>query len=184
MGYASKEALLEYTQQSKGTTGFGKGMGFFILIVGLASLATPLGIVFSLFFIASGILWIYTASQNNSEYKKYLKIAESTGELQRVLNDFANSQSLADDRIRLGSEYIFGKHQGRPISYAELRKVYPYVVGGTSCSRYLRGVTAGGQDYILCEFIVRHSQKDPHPDESYIYQVIVTKNPNVHLGYK
>lgn len=184
MGYASREALLEYTQQSKSKSGFFKGFGIFSLIAGLGSLATPLGIVFSLFFIAGGICMIYGGAKNNSEYHKYLKIAGSTGELQRVLNDFANSQSLADDRIRLGSEYIFGKHQGRPISYAELRKVYPYVVGGTSCSRYLRGVTAGGQDYILCEFIVRHSQKDPHPDESYIYQVIVTKNPNVHLGYK
>ena len=184
MGYASKEALLEYTKEPKGNIGFLKGLGVVVVIFGVATLGTEFGLVLSILFIAGGIFMIYSAGQNDSEYKKYLKIAESTGELQRVLNDFANAQSLADDRIRLGSEYIFSKNLGRPVAYAELRKVYPHVVGGTSCARYLKGVTAGGTEYMLCNFIVRHSQKDPHPDESYIYQVIVDKNPNVHLGYK
>lgn len=184
MGYASKEALLEYTQESKSKTGFGVVFGVIMVVAGISALATPLGVVMSLLFIAGGVCLISLGTKGNSTYKKFLSVAASTGELQRMLNDFANSQSLADDRIRLGSEYIFGKQTGRPISYAELRKVYPYVVTGSGCARYLKGVTADGQEHMLCEFIVRRSQKDPHPDESYIYQVIVTRNPNVYLGYK
>lgn len=184
MGYASKEALLEYTQESKSKSGFSSVFGGIALVGGILSLATPLGIVLSLLFIAGGICMISYGAKGNSTYKKFLSVAASTGELQRILNDFANSQSLADDRIRLGSEYIFGKNMGRPISYSELRKVYPYIVTGTGCARYLKGVTADGAEHMLCEFYVRTSQKDQHPDESYIYQVIVNKNPNVYLGYK
>lgn len=184
MGYASKEALLEYTQASKGNTGFLTFLGGIILIGGIASLFTPLGIVLSLLFIIGGALMLNEARKGNSNYKKFLKIAESTGEMQRILNDFAASQSLADDRIRLGAEYIYGKQMGRPVSYAELRKVYPHVVTGTSCRRFLKGITADGAEHNLCDFIVRKSEKEPHPDESYIYQIIVNKNPNVYLGYK
>ena len=189
MGYASKEALLEYTKKDKGKTGSGffRIFGIAGVIMGLASIGTEAGLVFSLICIAGGIFLFYTGGQTGretNEYMKYLKIAESTGEMQRILNDFANAQSLADDRIRLGSEYIFSKQQGRPVTYAELRKVYPHIITGSGCARYLYGVTVNGQIYTLCDFIVRNSQKDPHPDESYIYQVIVNKNPNVHLGYK
>ena len=189
MGYASKEALLEYTQKSKSASGSGlfRVIGIAGIIMGIASMGTEAGMVFTMVCIAAGIFLFYMGGQTGretKEYLKYLKIAESTGEMQRILNDFANSQSLADDRIRLGSEYIFSRKQGRPITYAELRKVYPYVVSGTNCARYLKGVSASGAEYMLCDFIVRKSQKDPHPDESYIYQVIVSKNPNVHLGYK
>ena len=185
MGHASKEALLEYTKKSKSDTKFLQGIGVVALVGGLASFGVEeLGVLFPLFFIAGGIFMFYMGGKNDSEYKKYLKIADSTGELQRVLNDFANAQSLADDRIRLGSEYIFGKNQGRPVSYAELRKVYPHIYKGSRCARQIDGVTVSGQTRILCDFIIRNSQKDPHPDESYIYQVIVSRNPNVYIGYK
>lgn len=189
MGYASKEALLEYTKKDEGKSGSGffKGFGVVMIIGGIATLGTELGLFLSLLFIAGGIFMFHTGGQTAREtkgYMKYLKMAESTGEMQRILNDFANAQSLADDRIRLGSEYIFSKNQGRPVTYAELRKVYPHIVTGSGCARSLVGITVSGQGYTLCDFIVRKSQKDPHPDESYIYQVIVNKNPNVYLGYK
>lgn len=183
MSYASKEALMEYTQGNSTNSSL-KVFGGISFIVGLVSLATPLGIVLSLFFIVAGVYLFFTGFSGDSSYKKFLKIASSTGELQRILNDFATSRSMADDRIRLGAEYIYGKKMGRPIQYTELRKVYPFIVTGTSCARYLKGITADGQEHNLCEFIVKTSQKDPHPDESYIYQYIVTKNPNVYLGYK
>ena len=189
MGYASKEALLEYTKKDEGKSGSGlfRILGIAGVIMGLASLGTEAGLFFSLICIAGGIFLFYFGGQTGREtkaYMKYLKMAESTGEMQRILNDFANAQSLADDRIRLGSEYIFSKNHGRPVTYAELRKVYPHIVTGSGCARSLVGITVSGQGYTLCDFIVRKSQKDPHPDESYIYQVIVNKNPNVYLGYK
>ena len=153
MGYASKEALLEYTQKSKSASGSGlfRVIGIAGIIIGIASMGTEAGMVFTMVCIAAGIFLFYMGGQTGretKEYLKYLKIAESTGEMQRILNDFANSQSLADDRIRLGSEYIFSRKQGRPITYAELRKVYPYVVSGTNCARYLKGVSASGADAV------------------------------------
>lgn len=184
MGYASKEALMEYTQESKGNSAFASILGGIMLVGGVLSLGTSLGIVLSLIFIVGGISFISMGTKGNSNYKKFLSIAASTGELQRILNDFASSHSMADDRIRLGSEYIYGRKMGRPIQYAELRKVYPHVVTGSGCARYLKGITADGQEHNLCEFIVRTSQKTPHPDEAAIYQHIVTRNPNVYLGYK
>lgn len=184
MGYASKEALVEYTQESKSNSAFASIFGGIMLVGGVLSLGTPLGIVLSLIFIVGGIYFISMGTKSNSNYKKFLSIASSTGELQRILNDFASSQSMADDRIRLGAEYIYGKKMGRPVQYTELRKVYPHIVSGSSCARYLKGVTADGQEHNLCEFIVKTSEKTPHPDESAIYQCILARNPNVHLGYK
>lgn len=186
MGYASREALMEYTQEEKGNRTFMSALGFAEIILGMFLLTQTdsQNIFLSLFFIIGGIFSIVSARNSNSNYKKFLSITASTGELEKILNDFANSRSMADDRIRLGSEYIFGRKRGRPISYAELRKVYPYIVSGTSCARYLKGVTADGAEHILCEFIVRNSQKTPHPDENAIYQHILSRNPNVYLGYK
>lgn len=184
MGYASKEALLEYTE-NKSLNIFTPILGIGGILMGILLFDTSaMGILCAVLLGGSGIYLLFSDPSGKSSYKKYLKIAASTGELQRMLNDFAASQSLADDRIRLGAEYIYGKKMGRPLSYAELRKVYPYVVTGSGCARFLKGVTADGQEHNLCEFIVRTSQKDPHPDEAYIYQVIVTKNPNIYLGYK
>ena len=182
MGYASKEALLEYTQDKA------KGPLFKIiacgeLVVGLISLTSDY-IWFALLMIVTAVIIFFSDLSGNGTYKKFLSTAASTGELQRILNDFAASQSMADDRIRLGAEYIFGRKMGRPISYAELRKVYPFIVTGASCARYLKGITADGQEHMLCDFIVRGSQKNPHPDENAIYQHILSRNPNIYLGYK
>lgn len=182
MGYASKEALLEYTQdKSKGP--LFKILGCAVIVVGLICLSGDT-VWFGLTMIAAGVYMFFSDASGNGSYKKFLSNAASTGELQRILNDFANGNIMADDRIRLGSEYIFGRKMGRPISYAELRKVYPHVFTGTSNSRYLKGVTADGQEHMLCEFIVKGSPKNPHPDENAIYQYIFTRNPNIHLGYK
>lgn len=182
MGYASKEALLEYTQDKS------KGPFFTIIacggfVVGLICLSGDF-MWFGLFMIVMSAISLFSDLSGNGSYKKFLSTAVSTGELQRIINDFAASQSLADDRIRLGDEYIFGRKMGRPISYAELRKVYPFIVTGTTCARCLKGVTVNGQEHVLCDFIVRSSQKTPHPDENAIYQHILSKNPNIYLGYK
>jgi len=183
MGYASKEALMEYLH-NKGSGTFLSIFGLFAFFMGFVSLTLPDGNIAFLIFAVIGAGFLFMGRSNKSTLNKYLSIAASTGELQRILNDFAASQSLADDRIRLGSEYIFGRKMGRPISYSELRKVYPFIVTGTTCARYLKGVTADGQEHIICEFIVRGSQKTPHPDENAIYQHILSKNPHIYLGYK
>ena len=184
MGYASKEALLEYTEK-KGLNILTPILGVGGILLGILLFNTSvMGVLCTLLLGGSGVYLLFSDPTGKSSYKKYLDTAASTGELQRMLNDFASSKSLADDRIRLGAEYIYGKKMGRPLSYSELRKVYPYVVTGSGCARFLKGITADGQEHNLCEFIVKTSQKDPHPDESYIYQVILSKNPNVYLGYK
>lgn len=186
MGYASKAALMEYIKEKTEYRSFliCFGIGSIFLSILLMSFCDndPMNMIMILVFLVVGIFMIIEGSKP-SQCKRFLKLLESTGQMDRLLNDFASSQALADDRIRLGAEYIYGKNQGRPVSYAELQKVYPSVVTGARCERKLKGVTAEGA-YVLCDFIVYKSQKDPHPDESYIYQVILSKNPNVYLGYK
>lgn len=187
MGYASREALVEYTQKKKGDAAFLSILGVFGVIMGIVFLTQAkemMHFVFGVFFAVVGVWMIMSNSKDNSSYKSFLSTAQATGEMQRLLDDFAASRSMADDRIRLGANYLYGKQMGRPIQYTELRKVYPYVVTGTNTARYLKGVTSDGSELMLCEFIVHRSPKDPHPDESAIYQHILSKNPNVYLGYK
>lgn len=184
MGYASKEALLEYTQEDKKVSRLGYLIGGICLIMGIIFMSTPIGVDFCLFFIAGGIYLLCTAGRDQAKYKKYLSAADSTGELQRMLTDFANSKSLADDRIRLGEEYIFGKRMGRPITYAELRKIYPYVTTKSRYARYLKGATPDGTEYILCAFDCETLKSDSHPDEPSIYQMITSRNPYIQVRSK
>lgn len=187
MGYASKAALMEYIKEKTGDRLFLTCFGIGVIFISFLAMSVydndPKNLIMIILIMAAGIFFITMGNSKTSKCKRFLKLLESTGQMDRLLNDFASSQALADDRIRLGAEYIYGKNQGRPVSYAELQKVYPSVVTGARCERKLMGITAEGA-YVLCDFIVYKSQKDPHPDESYIYQVILSKNPNVYLGYK
>ena len=186
MGYASKEALLEYTQ-NKSVASMSKAAGAGMLLLSLLFFgfdSSGTEKIFGLVFLVGGALGLYSGLTWDSAYKKFLNTAASTGELTRLLEDFAASQSMADDRIRLGANYLYGKKQGRPIRYSDLAKVYPHVVTGSHLSRSLVCVTIDGKTSGLCNFIVRDDPKIPHPDEALILHMIRTKNPNVYLGYK
>lgn len=181
MSYASKEALMEYTQPKKHENLSIQIMGVFAFVVGVFSFTIPGGLDMSLLMTLGGAaMFFLSRTKTYSSYKNFFSLAASTGELNEVINDFGASRSMADDHIRLGENYLYGKQAGRPIKYAELKKVYIHSAQKTSIvARNLKGVTADGTDLLLCEFIVCDSAKKPHPDEAAILQHIKSKNPYV-----
>lgn len=181
MSYASKEALMEYTQPKKHENLSIQIMGVFCCIVGAFSFTIPGGFGMSLLMTLGGAaMVVFFHTKTYSSYKNFFSLAASTGELNEVINDFGASRSMADDRIRLGQIYLYGKQAGRPIKYAELKKVYVSgVQKSTNVFRRLHGVTADGTDILLCEFILHDSAKKPQPDEAAILQHIKSKNPYI-----
>ena len=181
MSYASKEALMEYTQPKKNENSFIRLFGVFVFAVGVFSFTIPGGLDMSLLTTLGGAAMFFLfRSKTYSSYKNFLSLTASTGELDEIIKDFGASRSMADDRIRLGENYLYSKQGGRPIKYAELKKVYVHSAQKTSIvARNLNGVTADGTNLLLCEFIVRDSAKKPHPDEAAILQHIKSKNPYI-----
>lgn len=179
MSWASKEDLVNYTQE-KANSSFATILGIVMIFGGIASLFTSLGLVFSLLITAGGIYFVKSGNDINRDYNNYLAAAEASGEMQAIVNDFAGSKSMHYDSIRLGESYIFTRKRGRPVQYAELRKVYVNITktNGIETSRSLIGVATDGKNHILCDNL---SKKDG--DAEQIMAHIRYKNPHVQLGY-
>lgn len=140
----------------------------------LASCAVPL---------AMGVIMIWVSVSSRKDYRKHLERLEQTGEIDRVLQDFATAQPLVGGAVRLGQYYIFGKRQGGAVRYEDIRQVYQHIHkrNFVENSRSLRYVNSQGKTKDLCSLALRGKSDQ---DVMRIMAVIKAKNPSVHLGYR
>lgn len=115
--------------------------------------------------------------------KSQLESMQSTGELDRVLQDFAAGQSVFDDNLRVGNYYLFGKKHGGVVRYGEIKQIYQHIQRTyfIETARSLQFVDVNGKTRVLCKLPLWDKAK------TQVLQVMAfvqSKNPTVKLGYK
>lgn len=117
------------------------------------------------------------------EAKKTYQAMEESGEIQRVVADFATALPLVKDQVRIGQHYIFGKKKNRIVRYEEIRQVYQHITRTyfIETERCLKYVDSRGKTRVLCNLLDRGKSDE---DVMRIMLVIQAKNPGVKLGYK
>ena len=183
MNQAGKKSFMKYT--SSVYIGIIL-IGAFFLFTGLSYVLQESDIaiiIISLLIAAAGVGIIFSQIRNAKKIRNFVADKEQSGQLPLLLNDFAGSQSLVGDKVRVGREYIFGKKQGVPIAYSQMRQVYQYIKkkNFVENQRELRCVLENGKTVTLCQLKLRGKSDE---DVSKIMAFIHYKNPGVHLGYK
>lgn len=165
-------------------------LGSIFLIVGIGSLVILLPesdsvfktLLTSLFVTGLGVLILWVSVSSIRELNAQLQAMEASGELARVLEDFAQGEVLVKGNVRLGKYYVFGKGSDRVIRYEEIRRVYQYIkkrnfVETTRCLKY---VDPQGTTRDLCPLLLRGKSDE---EALRIMNVIHSKNPTTQFGY-
>lgn len=154
-----------------------------IIFAAIGLLCVTVTPVATLVCVGFGALMIWVGSSSRKEFNNQMKQFQESGELSRVVADYASSMPLVDGRVRLGNGYIFGKGQGQVVSYGEIRQVYQHIhkKNFVENNREMRYVDPRGKVKTLCELKLRGKSDE---DVIRIMAVIKAKNPSVKLGYK
>lgn len=163
-------------------------MGSIFLITGIGSLLLPekddlvRTLLTGLLVTGLGALLLWASISSLRALNAQLKAMEASGELARVLEDFAQGEVLVKGNVRLGQSYVFGKGTDRVIRYEEICRVYQYIkkrnfVETVRCLKY---VDAQGNTRDLCPLLPRGKSDE---DALRIMNVIHSKNPATQFGY-
>ena len=113
---------------------------------------------------------------------KMKKLAEDPN-LPAMEQDFRMAQPLRKGKVRFGRYWIFVKSRRAPVMYAEIRQVYQFIqrTNFIESARTLRYVDTKGRTKDLCKLDLRGKSDE---EVRQMVQLILTKNPNVKVGYK
>lgn len=197
MAAVSKESLVKYVNRNSGIAwvlsmavgvvigalGLVFLLSFFMAIVKGSGAASAAILLIAIPFTALGVVVIYSSLSASGNLKSFLKMMESNGTMPALLEDFSHSRSMANDKVRLGDKYIFGRKTGRPVGYEEIVRVYQHVHKQDSKENYrqLMAVLKDGKTRILCDLSLGNQGES---DASGIMRIIRQQNPTVFLGYK
>ena len=106
--------------------------------------------------------------------------AWQSGLTEEMVRDFSVAQPLCAGELRVGHQFLFGKYQGTPVAYGQLRQVSQRVqktvfeTGRSLVYRDERGRTC-----TLCRLPLRDAARE---DVMKVMLFIRSKNPAVRLG--
>ena len=114
-----------------------------------------------------GLWFIFLAVKPFRDYRKMMKFLRDSNIYSDAVIDFASAKSFIDDRIRLGSKYVFGKNCCAVLRYTDITKLYQHVRKRkfSEWSRELRADDVYGKTWCLCK-LKPHSKLTP--DRNYM----------------
>ena len=132
--------------------------------------------------IVFGVICYISISSAFEERKTLSKIFDRM-DISNIITDFQNSSSHFSNNLRLGREFIYGKHSNRVIGYEEVKQMYLYIKkkNGVEVERLLRVVDVDFQTVDLCKLKVSGKSDD---EMKLVLSFIMERNPKIELGYK
>ena len=174
-----KEELKKYLCPSK-LPRVGGGAFVIIGLIGMGIVEKPIGTfiiccIFAIIVSAPTLITIYNLSSA-------IEILEKNETLSEVFGEFKNSQSILNDALRLGPEYMFGKGMGTIIKYKDISNIYQYVhkTNLVEDKREIRVEKVSGEEIKLCKIYLNGKSDD---ELIILMNYILEKNPNVQIGY-
>lgn len=174
-----KEELKEYLYPSKLPL---IGGGAFVIIgfVGMGLAASPVGVfilccIFAVIISVPTLITIHNLSSTIETFVTDEKLPE-------VLEEFENSQSVLNNALSVGTEYMFGKGMGTIIKYKDISNIYQYVhkTNLVEDKREIRVVKVNGEEIKLCKLSLK-GKSDNELKALMIF--ILEKNPKIKIGY-
>lgn len=102
------------------------------------------------------------------------------GLTEEAVRDFSVAQPLCAGELRVGHQFLFGKHQGSPVAYGDLRQVSQHVQKTVfETGRALVYRDERGKTRTLCRLPLRDAARE---DVMKVMLFIRSKNPAVRLG--
>lgn len=175
-----KEELIDYIHDDSAKVIF---TIFGIAFIGAAPclyLFTP-SVPFCLLFALLGVGFLILQRFQNRAAKAYLEEIERSGQLDILAEDFANTQSFFDGKLKLGNTYLFASNK-MPCSYRQIGWVYEEVHkrDNVETVRKLTIKDTEGKFLTSC-MLPRNGKADQEVRN--VMARIKLKNPAVVLGY-
>lgn len=154
-----------------------------ILCAVLALVYLPMLPFLSVLCLAIGALCFWRRTVVKRKLREQLEGLDGSAEQSRILQDFAHAQSVIGDTLRVGQHYLYGKGSGRVVAYSEIKQVYQHIqrTNFVETARTLQYVNTDGKTRVLCRLPLRDKAKD---EVLQVMAFILSKNPNVKLGYR
>ena len=113
---------------------------------------------------------------------KMKKLAEDPN-LPAMEQDFRMAQPMRKGKVLFGRNWIFVKGRKTPVLCGDIRQVYQFIqkTNFIESARTLRYVDTKGRTRDLCSLDLRGKSDE---EVRQMVQLILTKNPNVKVGYK
>lgn len=123
----------------------------------------------------------FTVLDGFFRWHRYFRDAEEE-KLNILIHDFEAGKALAEDRIRMGDTYMFGKQAAVPQRYDMTNRVYQHILSryGQIVDRALIVRTHIGQECTLCSLHKKHGDQEAQE----IFHAIKEKNQYVRIGYQ
>ena len=160
----------------------------FMIVVSLQEIfAGTLNVKYLLAFVV-GVWFIFLAVKPFWDYRKMMKFLRDSSIYGDAVIDFASAKSFVDDRIRLGSKYVFGRNCYAVLRYTDIIKVYQHVrkKNFSEWNRELRADDISGKSWCICK-LKPHSKLTPGKNDmqdNKLYEalsVMRTKNNAINI---
>lgn len=160
-------------------------IGLFVVVMGLTtdSYDSTEYIVTGIIGVLLGVLFIYLGIRDNKKFDKKLKEIEENGGMPILLNDFKTGGRAFKNSLIVGQTFLIGKKSGTIVTYNEIVQIYQYVhsTNFVEDSRTLKVKTIQNSVLDLCSIPLRGKGND---ELEQVINYILSKNPNVKVGYK
>ena len=115
--------------------------------------------------------------------KKFYTDMKTRGVLLQVEADFDRAISVLKNNVRLGNNWIFVKGKERLLDYEDITQIYQYIhkTNFVENERAIKYVDKKGKHRVLCKLALRGKSDE---EVLKIIGIILSKNPNVKIGYR
>ena len=115
-----------------------------------------------LFILSVGLFLGWGAFTPFLEDRKVINFLKDNGIYNDAVYDFSSAQPFLNDRMRLGSKYVFGKRCCSVLRYTDICRLFLYTVEANDIerSKQLRAVDNSGKVWRLCALDL-HIEKEP-----------------------
>lgn len=132
------------------------------------------------------ILWVifpWCKNKGINEMNKRLNELEQQGKLSYLYADFEHGSRAFNDRLRMGENFLIGNKTGTVVTFGEITRIYKYVhsTNGIKDNQIMKIVTVNNTTRDLCNLSTWFSDEN---EEMQVVQYVLSKNPNVRVGYK
>ena len=118
-----------------------------------------------------------------SRFKSTMEKYEKSNKMDLVLLDFRVGKFLCNDALCMGENVMIGRYTGNVFTYDEIDKVYQKITktNGAVSKNELRVQLKDNSVKTLARLKAKHENVD---EMHLAIQIMLSKNPNIQVGYK
>ena len=156
----------------------GLSISVIAILMALRGMFSDENMLMVLFVLLIGVFLGWAAFIPFLEDRKVINFLKDNGIYYDAVYDFSSAQPFLNERVRLGSKYIFGKRCCTVLRYTDICKLFLYTVEANDIerSKQLRAVDSSGKVWRLCALDV-HIEKEPGLAE--VLDVMSHKNSRI-----